>query len=126
VATVTATGQPVREHLIEFLVHGVKYAYPCELGGKTRGLPTAFGAPPLNEHVTTEETLPPVWPYSEGTVAGMSMSPLYRSVPQAANRDARLYRLLVLVDGLRSGRVREQRIAGTLLEESLRGVSASK
>src|SRR3989442_240233 len=36
---------PQRENLIEFAIHGVKYAFPAELGTITRGMPTLRGAP---------------------------------------------------------------------------------
>ncbi len=38
--------QPNRSNLKEFLIHGVKYAFPVERGGPTRGIPTAEAAPP--------------------------------------------------------------------------------
>ena len=44
-----------------------------------------------------------MWPDPEGEVRGMEFSPLYKSVPQAARRDARLYELLALVDAIRAG-----------------------
>ena len=45
----TASGQPVRAALLEFLLHGVKYVYPPEHGALTRGVPTGYAAPPLNK-----------------------------------------------------------------------------
>ena len=30
---------PVKSNLLEFLIHGVKYAYPPDHGGLTRGMP---------------------------------------------------------------------------------------
>ena len=33
---------PVRKNLEEFLVHGVKYAYPPQHGALTRGIPTSL------------------------------------------------------------------------------------
>ena len=32
--------------LEEFLIHGVKYAFPAERGGPSRGIPTSYAAPP--------------------------------------------------------------------------------
>lgn len=99
-----ATGQPLRAALLEFLVHGVKYAYPPERGALTLGLPTGYAAPPLNQVIVGSSDPPPVWPYAEGTVRGLAFAPLYRSVPLAAMRDAQLYELLTLVDAIRDGR----------------------
>ena len=100
----TASGRPVREALLEFLVHGVKYAFPPERGALTRGVPTGYAAPPLNKLIVGSSDPPPVWPYAEGSVRGLAFAPLYPSVPAAALKDARLYELLALVDAIRDGR----------------------
>src|ERR1700674_2540112 len=41
--------------LEEFLVHGIKYAFPPEKGGMTRGIPTASAAEPLSLKMTQED-----------------------------------------------------------------------
>jgi hypothetical protein len=102
---------PNRSNLKEFLVHGVKYAFPAIRGGLTRGVPTADAAPPLNKHLTQNALAPPVWPYAEGMVIGAEFSPLYKNVPKIALRDPQLYELLALVDAIREGRAREREIA---------------
>lgn len=98
-------------NLKEFLIHGVKYAFPAERGGPTRGVPTAEAAPPLSQHFAQDFPLPPVWPYAEGSVRGIEFSPLYRNVAPAALRDPKLYELLALLDAIREGRAREREIA---------------
>jgi hypothetical protein len=103
--------QPNRHNLKEFLVHGVRYAFPVERGGPTRGIPTAEGAPPLNQHFHAPPLVSPVWPYAEGSARGAGFSPLSKNVPQAALRDPKLYELLALVDAIREGRAREREIA---------------
>ena len=102
--------RPSWDNLKEFLVHGVKYAFPVERGGLTRGVPTADAGPPLNQQFA-KSLNPPVWPYAEGSVRGIAFSPLYRNVPAAALRDPKLYELLALVDAIREGRAREHEIA---------------
>lgn len=101
---------PNKNNLKEFLIHGVKYAFPAERGGPTRGVPTAEAAPPLVQHFP-EFPLPPVWPSAEGSFRGIAFSPLYKNVPQAAAQDSKLYELLALVDAIREGRAREREIA---------------
>jgi hypothetical protein len=103
--------EPQRSNLKEFLIHGVKYAFPVERGGITRGTLTAEGASPLREHFAEPSTLLPVWPYAEGSDRGIAFSPLYKNVPQAALRDPQLYQLLALLDAIREGRAREREIA---------------
>ena len=86
--------------LEEFLIHGVKYAFPPDRGEPTRGIPTSYAAEPLKSLVRQGDELPPVWPYEKGTRRGISFEPLYRTVPQVALRDKSLYEYLVLVDAL--------------------------
>ena len=59
----------------------------------------------------------PVWPHPKGTVRGLSLAPLYPSVPGAALKDERLYAMLALFDAIRSGQARERKAAQKLLEE---------
>jgi len=102
---------PNNNNLKEFLIHGVKYAFPVERGGPTRGIPTAEAAAPLNQHFPRDFPLPPVWPHAAGPFRGIAFSPLYKNVPEAAMRDPKLYELLALVDAIREGRAREREIA---------------
>ena len=120
-----ASRTPMRRNLEEFLLHGVRYCFPAQWGTKTRGMPTAYAANPLRERIVSGDGLPPVWEYQHGTVEGLSVTPLYRSVPQAASDDSRLYDLLSLVDALRIGRARERRLAGDLLSARLRQPAVS-
>jgi hypothetical protein len=94
-------GTPDPDALEEFLVHGVKYVFPAARGGVVLGVPTSWAAPPLNQLARPDDELPPVWRDPEGAVRGVEFSPLYKSVPYAARRDARLYELLALIDAIR-------------------------
>ena len=115
--------RPVKRALEEFLIHGVKYVFPPDLGGITRGMPTSYAAPPLSEKISQSEELPPVWPDPEGEMRGYEFSPLYKSVPEAARRDQHLYELLALVDAIRGGRVRERQLAVKELKKRLEMLS---
>ena len=102
---------PVKNNLLEFLIHGVKYAYPPDRGGITRGMPTGYAAQPLREIIMQPDEPPPVWSDPEGQVRGYEFSPLYSSVPNACKVDPKLYELPALVDAIREGRARERNIA---------------
>jgi hypothetical protein len=104
-------GYPDETALEEFLVHGLKYVFTPVRGGLTMGMPTAHAAPPLNQVFPVDAEPPPVWPDPDGTVRGIEFSPLYKSVPQAAKRDPKLYELLALVDAIRGGQSREHDLA---------------
>src|SRR5690349_13658093 len=45
------TGRPLLKAVEEFLIHGVKYAFPVQRGETTRGMPTAYAAPPLSDQI---------------------------------------------------------------------------
>ncbi len=108
-----------RYSLGEFLIHGVKYAFPAQIGGQTRGVPTGYAAPPLNALIHATESDPPVWTSPVGTVRGYQFEPLYKGAVFAANRDPELYELLALVDAIRNGRSREAKLAVSLLKRKL-------
>ncbi|MFT5144888.1 MAG: hypothetical protein ACI80V_001988 [Rhodothermales bacterium] len=102
--------------LLEFLVHGVKYAYPPKRGPVTRGMATAHSAPPLRS-VFVDNGSAFVWPDPEGEMRGESLEPLHKRVPFAAKRDPRLHEMLALIDAVRAGRARDRELAQRHLEE---------
>ncbi|MDQ2949873.1 MAG: hypothetical protein M3Y27_28715, partial [Acidobacteriota bacterium] len=48
--------------LEEFLVHGLKYAFPSKRGELTRGIPTSYAAEPLRNVIAQGNEPAPVWP----------------------------------------------------------------
>ena len=99
----------MKQALLEFLQHGIKYVFPQRPGAVVRGIATAYSAAPLSNVIQSNE--PIVWSYAEGDMRGQSIEPLYPSVPKACLRDPKLYEVLTLVEALRIGRVREQKLA---------------
>lgn len=116
----TQSGRPLLRAVEEFLIHGVKYAFPARRGEATRGMPTAYAAAPLHQKIGESGELPPVWPDAEGEVRGLTLEPLHRSAPRAALKDSQLYELLALIDALREGRARERQTAEHELTNRLR------
>jgi hypothetical protein len=113
-----------RSALLEFLLHGIRYAFPPQKGGPTRGVPTGYAAPPLNRVIAGGGDPPPVWPMPDGAVRGYSFEPLHKNVPRATLQDARLYELLALVDAVRDGRAREHQLAERELKKRLEALPA--
>jgi hypothetical protein len=113
---------PIVVALEEFLIHGVKYAFPPDRGELTRGVPTSSAGPPLATIADHSEELPPVWPNPGGPARGSAFSPLYRSVPQAAMADPKLYELLALLDAVRDERSRQRNLAARELSEQLQAL----
>ena len=106
----------ISEAFLDYLIHGVRYAFPAVSGRLARGMPTGFAAPCLaGEFAETE--LPAVWEHAEGTARGQSVEPLHPSAPAASARDENFYRVLALVDALRGGRARERSAAATRLRK---------
>ncbi|MDW5594013.1 helix-turn-helix domain-containing protein [Conexibacter stalactiti] len=104
----------------EFLVHGLRYVFPARMAGESRGLATAWAAPPLDGEFGETASLPPVWMHPEGTVRGIALEPLHEIVPAAALADARTWRLLALVDAFRVGDARVRGVARGHLHDELR------
>lgn len=103
----------------EFLIHGIRYAFPAERGGPTRGVPTSYAAEPLSQLIAPGDEPIPVWPHPEGNKRGIAFTPLYKTVPVAALRDLLLYKYLALVDAIRDGRTRERKLAEQELSKLL-------
>ena len=108
--------------LEEFLIHGLKYAFPAEHGEVTRGIPTSYAAKPLKSEISISNDLPPVWPWHDGDTRGVGLEPLYKNVSRAALRDPALYQLLALVDAIRDGRARERNLAERDLVHRLKSI----
>lgn len=114
---------PIKAAIEECLISGVKYFIPVLPGAYTRGIVTGYAAPIFEKHIVLGDDPVPVWPCGEGNQRGMALEPLYRSVPQSIVKypDQFFYEMLVLVDAIRIGRVRERNIAVKLLKERIHG-----
>lgn len=111
--------KPNRRNLYNFIVHGLKFVFPAKPGAMTRGIPTAFAAAPIKNLLISAGAYIYVWPYAKGKDIGQSVEPLFRSVPQAVQKDDRLHEYLALVDAVRLGNQREAGLAAERLSERL-------
>lgn len=102
--------------VIEFLIHGLKYVFPPELGPERRGISTAHSFI-LSKKIVSDQKL--IWPTEEGETRGTSILPIYASVPHAVMKDKKLHRLLALIDLIRVGRAREQQFASEELQKEI-------
>jgi hypothetical protein len=107
----------MRQNFYEFLIYGVRYAFPQQPGKVVRGIPTSHSASPLSEHIVSNEAY--VWPSPLGTLRGHSILPLYPKAIDAALRDQELYEALALIDALRVGKARERSFAMEELKKRL-------
>ena len=111
----------IRESLLEFLVSGLRYVFPAELGLVGEGMPTSFGASTLKGKLRLGHGDAVVWPAFDRwrTVRGRVIAPLYKSVPLAAREDPALHEYLALADALRVGRARERALVKEELKRRL-------
>ena len=109
-----------RAAFMELLVHGVRYVFPAVFGPLARGVATSIFTSPLSAYFEQgAESLPVVWPHETGEVRGMTLCPLYPSVPLACLKDKRLHQVLALIDALRAGAARERELARSHLAKLL-------
>lgn len=106
-----------RQNLVEFILHGHRYAFPAEVGAPTKGIPTAHSHPFMTEYIRSVDKY--VWPDISGRARGLSIKPLYDNQAKAVEVDPKLYKLLALVDVLRVGKTREIKIARDELKKML-------
>lgn len=108
--------QPVAAAMLEFLTHGIRFAFPARAGGLARGVPTGFAAPGLEGLVTEADELVAVWPWAQGSYRGYSLEPLFRHAPEAVQGDQRFHTYLALVDILRQPSARGRDVAAMKIE----------
>ena len=104
--------------LREFLIYGIKYVFPPQVGHSARGIATAHSAPPIKKHITVGGEHY-VWAYYKGTKRGNTIVPLYPGIPKIVDEQPDLYELLTIVDTLRVGKRREVDIAIDELDKRL-------
>ena len=104
----------------EFLVHGVRYAFPPVHGPERVGMPTAGAHPELAELFGTTAAMKTlVWPMEGGVIRGEALVPLFTGVTKVAARDARLHHLLACIDVLRVGTGEQRQVAADVLQHRL-------
>ena len=104
--------------LREFLIYGLKYVFPPQVGHSARGIATAHSAPPVKEYIT-EGNEYYVWSYYKGTKRGNTIVPLYAKIPKIVESQSELYEYLAIIDTLRIGKKREVEIAINELDKRL-------
>ena len=104
--------------LREFLIYGIKYAFPPLVGHSDRGIATAHSAQPVNLYIT-EGVENYVWKYYKGTKRGNTIVPLYEKIPKIVEKQPELYEFLTIIDTFRIGKKREVEIAINELDKRL-------
>ena len=110
-------------HTEAFFSSAVRYLVATQLGGPTRGVPTAWGAEPLSSQLTSGNEIP-VWADARGTVRGPAVEPLIGSAPSLVESAPTIYEDLALIDAIRIGDARAQKLATKLLLERINEAAA--
>ena len=110
----------------EFLLHGLKYAFPPRQEGMTRGVPTAWAAPPLSEMLAPSDEPPPVWPDPRGNARGIALEPLHQNAVRVARKDPALAEQLALLDAIRIGDGRVRALAAEELNKRLKSATDTR
>lgn len=105
--------------LSEFLLYGVRYAFPARRGSLALGVPTAHSAPRLAPLIDAADAV--VWPAprAKAAVQGFAVAPLYPGAIELRERSPETYLLVTLVDALRLGDRQLRGAARQLLSEAL-------
>lgn len=98
-----------RRSLLEFIQYGLHHVFPQMPGPMMNGIPTAHAHPFMKQYFSSEMTY--VWPDNRENERGLSIEPLYAKQTDAVKIDAKLYKLLALIDIIRVGKTRELKIA---------------
>lgn len=103
----------------EFILGGVRYAFPVVRGPLTEGVPTAYSTAPLAAVVDAVDVV--VWPAPQAPtrVRGFSLTPLYARAPSLVERSPETYRIVSIVDAFRLGDARIRSMARAELERAL-------
>jgi hypothetical protein len=110
-----------RLSVIEFIEHAIKFIFPIEHGGYSRGIRTGESSEFLDGKIMGNE-FKFVWPNEDGEHKGISINPIYSTVAFAVKSDELLKKILNIVDVFRgSGSVRLKKIASTELRKVVLG-----
>jgi hypothetical protein len=103
----------------EFILSGVRYAFPVTRGPLTEGVPTAYSTAPLAAVVDAIDVV--VWPAPQAPnrVRGFGLTPLYSRAPVLVERSPETYRLVSIIDAFRLGDARIRSMARAELERAL-------
>ncbi len=104
-----------RENLLEFLLHGLRYAFPVHLGESAQGVETGLASTLWGSADPWGGAVRYVWPHPSGEARGQAVVPLHPRLPEVAPREPELHRAVALLDALRAGRSAERRVAADLL-----------
>ncbi|WP_439517093.1 hypothetical protein [Hydrogenophaga sp.] len=112
------------DHLVEFALHGARYAFPAQR------LPVSPGVPTGRSWPAAARWLPPgegawVWPHPNGVAVGQGIEPLHAGVPYAAVQDPALHDMLALFDALRLGNAHERAEASQGLRRLIESTKAA-
>ena len=113
---------PKVEPMKELVEHAIKFIFPPEWKGEGKGMATAHSTEPLSELIRSNG-VSVIWEEQQGDTSGSILKPIHPSVPSSSRKDRQLYECFALIDAVRSGRIREKKLA---LDELLSRIEARR
>ena len=113
--------RPIKNNLVEFLVHGVRYVFPPQWVENTCGIPTAASAPIFEGKLVSNEVI--VWPAKgyKRLAKGRGLMPIHDSAMSASKSDPKCYDILAAIEAVRSGGAREREVASSVVKDLIVG-----
>ena len=104
-------GHPDKQRIADFTVYGAPVAYPGRVGGRIRGVRTAWTAAPIDGLFAIPSGQHYVWPDRKGDTRGLSLEPIHRAAVGISRSCGKIYAILALIDIIRVGGARERGVA---------------
>ena len=118
------TGLIRKNSFEEFVLHGIHYVFPVSPGNPARGVLTGVASPFLKDDFELGNSAELyVWPYSSGNNRGITIKPLYKSVPEICMRDTTLYYWFSIIEMFRINNARERTVAMNHLQKLLKEIT---
>jgi len=110
-------GGRVSQQSLAILLPALQYVVPARprVGETVRGVPTGASSPALLGRLVV--STPMVWESERGSVVGIPVDPLYRTIPDISLNSEGLHSLFGALDSARTGRARELGLARLVLGE---------
>lgn len=78
--------------IFDFLIKGIRYVFPVEIGRISTGVSTSISCEVLRDLIVSDDNY--VWPCIDGNMRGESIKPLYEKVQLVALKDSKLHEVL--------------------------------
>lgn len=90
-----------RSALLNFIKHGLRIAFPAQVGSLRKGIKTSLSNISLQRSLKKKPEISYVWESGNGKAVGQSVIPLYPGICQLARKDKEFYELISTIESIR-------------------------